>query len=284
MTEFIYNAAIGLKTYYEAGKLVALLAASLVFLFLYYKKEKQMPLLLYTAVIGLACTIPLSAAVLMVYQTKFYDYQWIWSYVPLVGVCAYAAVCLLEVSCGEQKEGICKKQLYVGGGLLLVLILSAGFGRMQSSLEEQQPASEQETTSALLAQMEFFSKDESVCLWAPQEFLTRASESESKVTFLYGRNMWDEWLNAYAYDTYPEDWTALFEWMEALCVPREERAEGEKPERQMSEMLEMGFAAGANCVLLPGEMPKYQESALEWLYNFEINVLDGYTLVQRRGN
>ena len=90
MQELVRNAVNGWYRYTDSGKYPVLFLAALVLLwFLSGKlvKEKRMLLVYATAVAALA-VCPLTAVLLMIYQTKFYDYEWIWSAVPLLPVIA----------------------------------------------------------------------------------------------------------------------------------------------------------------------------------------------------
>ena len=76
------DAWLGWKSFISNGKLAALLLAALIFLW-YNRKQVERKLLVYTSVMAVCCILPVTAVVLMGYQTKFYDYEWIWSLVPL---------------------------------------------------------------------------------------------------------------------------------------------------------------------------------------------------------
>jgi hypothetical protein len=96
MTELLRNASLGWADYKGSGKLAILLLAALMYLWFAGKWRKQKALVLYTTVAAVCCILPVTAALLMLYQTKFYDYQWIWSIVPLTAVTAYGATLFLE--------------------------------------------------------------------------------------------------------------------------------------------------------------------------------------------
>ncbi len=104
MWELMGNAWRGWLEFTSNGKLCALFLASLVFLWVYYKRAEQKNVLIYGAMMTGFCIVPATAAVLMVYQTKFYDYQWIWSMVPMTLVTAEAAVVLLAKLAGLSRR------------------------------------------------------------------------------------------------------------------------------------------------------------------------------------
>ena len=95
MGELLKNALLGWQAYITPGKLPVLLAVELLFCWLTGRKLGQKALVCYTGAMACVCIFPVTAVLLMVYQTKFYDYQWIWSTVPLTVVTAYGAVEIL---------------------------------------------------------------------------------------------------------------------------------------------------------------------------------------------
>ena len=89
MRELLRNAWLGWQNYTDDGKLAALLLAALLFLWLRNKKVSQKGFLSYAVLMTACCIFPVTAVLLMLYQTKFYDYQWIWSLVPVTPVIAW---------------------------------------------------------------------------------------------------------------------------------------------------------------------------------------------------
>ena len=75
MWELMGNAWRGWLEFTSNGKLCALFLASLVFLWVYYKRAEQKNVLIYGAMMTGFCIVPATAAVLMVYQTKFFHHR-----------------------------------------------------------------------------------------------------------------------------------------------------------------------------------------------------------------
>jgi len=258
MKELLHNAWFGWRDFIDAGKLAALLLASLIFLWTGEKKPKQETLLVYTTIMTVCCIFPLTAAGLMLYQTKFYDYQWIWSLAPVTAVIACGIVRALDRYQYHWKLAVL---------LLVVLILCGGLGRSVSEDEGDMQA--RESAENALADVRAEMREESVCLWAPREVLEYARETDASISLLYGRNMWDRWLNAYVYDTYPEQLEALYQWME------EDAAAGE--EERMRESVEAALAEGANCILLPESLEGVEELAEK--LSMRLVPIEGYYLL-----
>ena len=64
--------------------------------------------------------IPVTAVGLMLYQTKFYDYEWVWSIVPLTAMTGFAVTVFVTDILKEFIGGDRKKQIAV------VLFMVAG--------------------------------------------------------------------------------------------------------------------------------------------------------------
>lgn len=236
MTAILKNiqmAWLGWKNYTNDGKLVALLLASLLYLWYDFyipwhdvrKKVGKSSFLGYTIVVTICCTFPVTAGLLMVYQTQFYDYEWIWSLVPVTAAIAYGATFFLTEcwnSSAEGKGDLPRQDRFkmtqwcrgipVTVFLLAIIVLSGGLGRPSWNRKGQ--AAEREQAYVILDQIMALSSEGEICLWAPPEIMSYAREHDGRIRLPYGRNMWDISLNAYAYDTYDEQTIALYQWME----------------------------------------------------------------------
>ena len=97
MSELIQNAQLGWQEYTENGKMVALFLLALV-IFWFGKREKwekHKALFQYSTLVAVFCIYPLTAALLMLYQTRFYDYEWIWNVAPITLVVSLTITLLL---------------------------------------------------------------------------------------------------------------------------------------------------------------------------------------------
>ena len=146
MTELFRNAGLGWAGYKGSGKMAALLLAALLFWWLAEKEKKQRTLLLYTSVAVVCCILPVTAALLMLYQTKFYDYEWIWSMVPVTAATAYGFTLFLAGHWKEAK-GNWRRGLPVTLLLLLAVLLCGSLGgdaesRAQTNAEKEEAYAE----------------------------------------------------------------------------------------------------------------------------------------------
>ncbi len=281
MGEYLHNAWSGWLGYTSAGKLAVLFLALTAYLVLGRGlKGPRARLVFYGGITAVLCILPVTAAILMKYQTLFYDYQWIWSLVPVTAVIALGGTVFL------------REQWKTGGGYrtfgrnVLLTLLCVGTLVLCSNPDGadkgvRASAQERAQAAAVLERAREVCGDD-FCLWAPQEILEYVRELDGSVRLLYGRNMWDEALNAYSYDVYSEDIKALYLWMEHLRDYGAEISEAE-----LREQVQKGFASGADCILLP-EMGENYRGRLEELSgmavdggSLEIIGLDGYKLLRK---
>lgn len=282
MPELIKNAWIGWQTYIEAGKLPVILLAVFLFIFIYRNMQdsflrselisgmKERTLLLYTAVMTGLCICPVTAAALMLYQTKFYNYEWIWSYVPMTAAIAAGVGEILMLI--WRKRYTAKDRVRAVTITILIACVAVLCGSVGVTTPHQTAVSsgnsdygsavlvQYDETAFLMAEIEAAYEEAqaseggntAICLWAPQEILTYARQYSADIQLLYGRNMWDNALNAYTYDTYSEEYVRMYEWMELVSEYGEagDEAAAEGPESR--KCVENAVAAGVNVIVLPG--------------------------------
>lgn len=270
MTELLNNAWGGWQDFTEAGKPAALLLISLLFLWLYYKKVSQRNFLVYTTVATVCCIFPVTAAGLMLYQTKFYDYKWIWSMVPLTAMVGYAVTVWITDLVGDIAKNDKKKGMGAVALLLGLLVLSSGLGAKpwDGSAERQ----EREAAETVLARVQERVPRGDICLWAPREIMEYAREFDPGIRLLYGRNMWDPQLNAYAYDTYSGELKALERWI---------RGYGEEEPISDRECAETVAGTEVNCILLPENSSEETIECFEEIFGAGAEALEGYYLLVR---
>lgn len=267
MTEFIKNAWRGWQAFTENGKLVALLLIALL-LFWFWKKDawkKYRRLFFYTTVATIACVCPITAAVLMAYQTKFYDYQWIWTYVPMTIVIAMAGTLMwiaLTQKAAGTRLGMWKK---LGVTLVMAGLLYSCGSLGNSVWDVQAKAEGLAQTRKILDVITQEGQKTDIVLWAPREIMEYARALDGNIRMPYGRNMWDHALNGYSYDTYGETEIAMYTWM----TTAEETGMGVV----CSDWL---VQTGVNQVLLPKNLlPELVDGWAEALGK-EASLLEGY--------
>lgn len=281
MAELLKNAWMGWLRFTDGGKLAAVLLAALLFLWLGGRWKNRKELFSFTALMTVLCIVPVTAAVLMLYQTGFYDYEWIWSLVPMTVTAAWGITEFLD----EQWKGLSLSKwrhgLPVTALLLGILVLCSGLGENSADRKEQLIRRQQagEVVTRILE-----SHNGDICLWAPREILESARQQSGFLKLLYGRNMWEESLNAYTYDVYSREIQELYLWMENVDPTGTALAE----DTQWGDLLldgescmAMAVRSGVNCVLLPGSLEPEVTEALTEIFGGRAVRLDAYYLLTR---
>lgn len=281
MTVFLKNiqmAWLGWKNYTDNGKLAALLLAVLLFLWCYRKRVRELPFLVYSTIITCCCILPVTASLLMMYQTEFYDYEWIWSLVPVTAMTAYGLTILMADCWEDFKVSGWRRGIPVTLLLLVLLMLSGGMGGRPWDVGTQR--NEKASAERVLEQLANFLPHGEICLWAPREIMEYARELDGRITLPYGRNMWDESLNAYAYDIYDEKITDMYRWMEQATEAGMEDA----GELSMEKCVQNALDMGVNCILLPGDTAAGTVKEMEKALQMDGRLLEGYWIFYGRAD
>lgn len=273
------NAWQGWSRYKDTGKFAALLFAVILFLAIWFMKEAQRKqrgkksilesdmagLLVYSALMAAVCIFPPTAAVLMQYQTRFYDYEWIWSLVPMTAVIAVGGTIFLgkiweDYLCRSKKSGI--RPFIVTGAVVAIILASGSLGQKNWSGDVDKEERNEMFQVLRLLTAEAGRTD--ICLWAPRDIMECARSYSGSISLPYGRNMWDSALGAYTYETYDETRQELYQWMsqaeetgELQCTVEVLTADGaggiNGSEKQLDGLLCIRNALdmGVNCILLP---------------------------------
>lgn len=214
MKELLQSALYGPGSYFQSNHMIALVLGILLYFFVAGKalKAREKRLLMVTAVLLFLVLFPGSAVMLMLYQTRFYGYHWIWSLVPVTLCIAWGGTQVLwELTEPQRRDGKASWRLAAGIAVLLVLLLLTGnLGNLRSAGKEQEPARQ------VAVYLEEVPEIREVLLWAPRPVLEAVRRHTGGIRLLYGRNMWEPEAAAYAYDTYPMEQQRLFDWMETI--------------------------------------------------------------------
>lgn len=272
MAELLKTAWHGWLEFTNVGKLAALLLVSLFLLWIYYEKTEKKEFLIYTTIAAACCILPMTAAALMLYQTRIFDYRWIWSIVPLTAMAGFGMTVFLSdilQSCIQRNrmKGILTILL-----LLAAVLLCGGLGEKprNTDAEEQRNRAER-----ILAEVQAQMQDRELFLWAPQEIMQYARAYDGSIRLIYGRNMWDGTLNAYIGSGYSPEIYAMQQWMDDRCAKEEEDIEEKAP---VQEFFETAVTAGVNCILLPADTRTEMLEQFEALTHTEAETVDHFYL------
>lgn len=274
MQELLKQAWEGWQNYTDAGKYAALLIASLLFFWFYREQCREKLLLVYTTVMTICCICPVTAALLMKYQTGFYDYRWIWSYVPVSMMLAYTGVCLWDMV-GEKQKKIHRGIL--AAAILVIVLLCGNIGQPGSPMMK---AGERAQTKRLITALEETSDGQELCLWAPRDVMEAVRGTTGKIRLIYGRNIWDAALGAYFYEPYSETEELLYLWM---CNAEETGSSTYVAENgtivEGSQCIQIAAEAGVNRILLPENIPAEEIQKLAATPNTQIHPLGNYQMI-----
>lgn len=279
MQELLKNAWEGWLNYTDAGKLAALLFAILLYLWFLKKYKEQHDLTVYTTIMTVLCIFPVTAAVLMVYQTRFYDYQWIWTLVPTTMMLAFGGTIFLRDCLNDTKKSKLQKTVVLLG-LLAAVVLCGRLGNEKWQVDGA--VSKKEAVKQLLEQVTEELDGSQMCLWAPEEVIELSRMIRGDITLLYGRNMWDKSLNAYSYDVYSDEVTDCYLWMTYVEdmgeLDGEVKPEGDKRELKGAICVKNAVNAGVNTILLPKSMKTEALEQVQNVLEVKAKELDDYYL------
>lgn len=281
MRELLTNAWLGWHRYTDAGKYAALLLV--VFFFLWFRKEeeKEKPLLIYTTLVTILCIFPVSAAILMLYQTGFYNYEWIWSYVPLTLLIAYGGTIFLT-ECWERYKKSVWQCAGISMAVVTIIVLCGSMG--QDVFDAGAERQEREAANTVLEILSTEADEEEICLWAPKGIMASTRAFDGKLQLAYGRNMWDAALGAYSYDTYSESEETLYLWMcnveeSGMVDPAPEELTEGALEISPETILEIAKKAGVNRILLPGNIMPEELEKLVGIWKVQPRQIGDYYLI-----
>ena len=287
MKELLENAWLGLQQFTSSGKLMAVLPAALMYLWLcgnQDRKRENATLLSYTSLMTVCCILPVTALPLMLYQTRFYDYPWVWSLVPITAVTAWAGTELLHQCWKGFRWDQWRKGLPVSLLLLALLALCSGMGSIGYDRrdEAQRRTEAEQVLTGILEQTEGGRKD--LLLWGPREVIEYAREFDGAFRLLYGRNMWDAALGAYSDEAYSLEVQNLYLWMEN--VDESGLAVVDDPVRgevilQGKDCVVSAVNFGVDCILLPSRVESNEAEALAQIMGGKAILQGDYYLLKR---
>lgn len=296
MSGWMRDAWEGWLKWNTQGKLMALFLAALLLLWFGSRKVRRgaaRKLLVYASVLTGFGICPVTAALLMRYQTRFYDYVWIWSLVPITIMTAYGGVVfytmLAESVRGKVPPASYRAKIRMAAVLLFVATVVL-LGSNPGSAAWDVDAARQEKVQAqrVISILEEGTSAEQICLWAPREILEYARALDGNIRLIYGRNMWDKALGAYSYDIYSYKQELLYLWMEQTAgkeVPEStvsEEAVAKLDDADGITCISLARELGADTILLPGQMPAEELAGIKEYFGQQITdtkELEGYYLL-----
>lgn len=295
MMELLVKAWAGWTDYITQGKLMALFAGVLLFLWFGKKVGEKKAFVLYATVAGACCVVPVTATVLMAYQTKFYDYEWIWSAVPVTAVVAYGLTIFLTEGVREGKFGKKTTALCVVALCMVAIVLCGNLGEKKADsysayMKVLYPYNDggreevyRQQAYRAVEELRQVTGEGDVVLWAPIEVMEYAREADGGLRLLYGRNMWDESLNGYTYDVYEDALYELYLWIEtvdgSMDLWSEELREDAAALPEDAACVKKARESGVNCVLLSGETPEEKVQLVAEIFGTKAQRIEEYWVI-----
>lgn len=286
---YITAALQGLERYISANKMIVLLVAVLLATWLAEKKaagEKDNRMLVYTLIMVLLLLCPITAVVIMVYQTSFYDYEWAWAMIPVTAVIAYGVTLLVDKTFQKRKV------IWGIGVVTAFLFLCGNQGRLQA-LSDTDAQAKANLPELLQCMNE---KSGQKLLWAPKNIMQEVRRQDGNILLIYGRDMWDAKAGSYDYEAYNESFTQIYLWLEQLVEWENqlngaedaweqfsERCEENKSDASTQDYLWIMVDAGVNTYILPNMTAKLMEEELssiaaQRMLEVDISYTEEYTI------
>lgn len=233
LKEFFLALQAGWQQYTESGMYIGVFFAALVFLWLvcYNKFSKDVykgKRILFFYAVGITGLVlfPVSAFVLLKYQSSFFTYSQLFLMIPIIPVIAWGMTEFITwvggyVPAQKDTPEVIKRKPWICEVAALVVLVAVLW--MAGSLSFGNEVTAQVTNDAkipdkVLEVLRVLETDEDIeldtdVILATDEILEYARLYNGDMKLLYGRNMWQPVLNAYTYDTYPEEWVRLHRWL-----------------------------------------------------------------------
>ncbi len=271
----------GMAAYFECDKMVVMLMFVLLVLWLGDKKqvgETSNRLLVYTTGIALALLFPLTAVFAVIYQSAYYDYEWVWSMVPVAAVVGYGAVRIYEM---QEKEKKGRRIWWLA--LFVFLFFCGNQGCLKIATEEDAKAAVM--AKELVVTVENVMAVEEPVLWGPKDIMQEVRRETGEIRLAYGRDMWDPKAGAYDYESYSPELIKAYEWMDCVSVLAAESDENQEEALygkydipgEMPEVIQHVLESGVNVIVLPeSTMENLDKAFLEVVERANKNVQKEY--------
>ncbi len=242
-----------------------------------YKGRKQREFWLYGLIVIALLMVPVTAIFFLIYQTRFYDYGWVWSMAPLTAILAWGVVELVfeqltpeTIIGGERLNGkrIVPIRLCALLAAFAVFFMLGNQGRLQQTSEEELQA--RESSEEILQYMEAQALLQNTILWGPKDIMQYMRSHNGEVTLFYGRDMWDAKSGAYDYEAYEDAEIACYNWIEMISgalnlylVEVEQAPEEVHLALASEKFLQEAVARGVDAIILPTQITPWMERKMQ---------------------
>ena len=256
-----------MEQFFAADKMVVLLLAVFFFFWLKDRKpvdEKGNRLMVFALIVSILLLCPITAMAGVAYQTAFYDYEWLWSMVPITIILSYGAVLVYDTE-GENRNR--KKKVPLVIMFLFLLFWCGNQGEIKTVDAEASESREKAGWVLDDIMLKTLIKDST--LWAPKSIMQEARRRYDIVNIkvVYGRDMWEAKAGAYDYEAYSDTLIAAYEWMEDAekiaedTIPKVVKIlwEREDMSARLKAVLPDIASMKVNCIIVPVEVEELFE-------------------------
>lgn len=268
----------GYSTFVTEYKYLALVICILVYAGFKWNQEKKREVrwfLIYAGILIFLLMVPLTAFVFAKYQTGFYGYGHVWSYVPLTALLAWGSIEIVfgELPPKEEKNDkkyiSIKKWRWIGIlAAVAVLFVAGNQGKLLRATDHENNM--QQNGEEILHYMEDNDLLDDRMVWGAKDLLQYLRSHSGDVVLYYGRDMWDGAAGAYDYEGYDTVQIGCYEWMELISLPHTlylleiEQATDEIHEALATEnYIRDAVQGGVNIIILPSDIDTWMERKIQ---------------------
>jgi hypothetical protein len=280
LRESFLSTLSGFDMFVAEYKYFALVICCVVYVFMNwkrYKKTKSETFFVFCVLMIAMIIFPVTGMALQIYQTKFYDYPWVWSCVPMAAMIAWGSVAFIfeEIPRRIQKEEgkSTKGQLFwknlCGIAVIVAILFMCGNQGRLNALDEKTVQDEM-AAEQILEYLETNNLLVDHVVWGKAGVLQYLRSHNGQVVLLYGRDMWEAKAGAYDYEGYTKEEIACYEWMEILSSAHNlYLLEVEQPTKEIvqalstEEHIKAARSMGADIVILPTKMIVWMEKYIQ---------------------
>jgi len=227
------------------------------------KENRERDFVIYAGGMMVVLLCPLTAVLFLSYQTRFYDYAWVWSLVPLTGFVAWGIVNIVY----KEAETF-RKRGFLIAAVLLILCGNQGVFFRTTPLE----TGVQESAELILQHIEENLEPEDQVIWGPAPIMQYLRAHNGQVELFYGKDMWDGKSGAYDYEAYSQQETECYQWMESVSAPHNLYL---METNQTNELIQLSLAndgylqeavdRGVNLIIFPDQITPWVKRKLDAL-------------------
>lgn len=224
MSNLFNSMKAGYAGFVEDGQYLMLFMVALLLLWI-SEDPKKKDFRKYSLIMLFVLLFPVTAEILMAYQTAFYNYEDLWELLPVTALISYGLVLAFNKMIAALNKGYGRwhsatpkskeniQEIIVSIVLSAVLFL-CGTLSVGKTMSKEVLGSERipEEVTEVLLQVEI-PPQEKVILLSPDGIMTWVRIYSGDIILPYGRNFTEPELSAYTYDIYGEDTLQLHDWI-----------------------------------------------------------------------